>query len=316
MILKTGKQKEYELLDSGNGEKLERYGSYILRRPDPEALWEKRKDVKVWDKADLQFVRNGNKTKWMTKDGTPKSWYISYGDLNFSIRPTSFKHTGLFPEQLPNWQWMEKTIKTATSFNNFSGPRMREDEEPDREKLSKDSAVRKINVLNLFAYTGGATLACAKAGADVCHVDGSKTAVEWARVNAELSGLKDAPIRWITDDVLVFLKREVKRGRKYDAIIMDPPSFGHGPKDELWKIEEHFLELMKLCKEVLSSEPLFILINGYTAGYSSIAYENNLKEMMKEFKGEIETGELVIEESGNDILLPCGIFARWSSVRN
>jgi 23S rRNA (cytosine1962-C5)-methyltransferase len=300
MILKTGKQKEYELLDSGNGEKLERYGQYILRRPDPEALWEKRKETQIWDKADLQFVRNGNKTKWITKDGTPKSltaqagWDISYGDLNFSIRPTSFKHTGLFPEQLPNWKWMEKIISSA----------------------SLDYASKKISVLNLFAYTGGATLACAKAGAEVCHVDGSKTAVEWARENAELSGLKDAPIRWITDDVLVFLKREVKRGRKYDAIIMDPPSFGHGPKDELWKIEEHFLELMKLCKEVLSPEPLFILINGYTAGYSSIAYENNLKDIMKEYKGTIEIGELVIEESGSDRLLPCGIFARWNSVRN
>lgn len=286
MILKTGKQKEYELLDSGNGEKLERYGSYILRRPDPEALWQKSKDFIFWDKAELQFVRNGTKTKWIIKNGIPKSWDISYCDFNFSIRPTSFKHTGLFPEQLPNWQWMKELIKNASP--------------------------KKISVLNLFAYTGGATLACAKAGAEVCHVDGSKTAVEWARINAELSGLKDAPIRWITDDVLVFLKREVKRGRKYDAIIMDPPSFGHGPKDELWKIEEHFLELMKLCKEVLSNEPIFILINGYTAGYSGIVYENNLKDMMKDYKGEIEKGELVIEQTGSDRLLPCGIFARWS----
>lgn len=286
MILKTGKQKEYELLDSGNGEKLERYGSYILRRPDPEALWQKSKDFIFWDKAELQFVRNGTKTKWIIKNGIPKSWDISYCDFNFSIRPTSFKHTGLFPEQLPNWQWMKELIKNASP--------------------------KKISVLNLFAYTGGATLACAKAGAEVCHVDGSKTAVEWARINAELSGLKDAPIRWITDDVLVFLKREVKRGRKYDAIIMDPPSFGHGPKDELWKIEEHFLELMKLCKEVLSNEPIFILINGYTAGYSGIVYENNLKDMMKDYKGEIEKGELIIEQTGSDRLLPCGIFARWS----
>jgi len=286
MILKTEKQKEYELLDSGNGEKLERYGSYILRRPDPEALWQKSKDFIFWDKAELQFVRNGTKTKWIAKSGTPNNWEISYGDLNFSIRPTSFKHTGLFPEQLPNWKWMEELIKNTSP--------------------------KKVSVLNLFAYTGGATLACAKAGSDVCHVDGSKTAVEWARVNAELSGLKDAPIRWIVDDVLVFLKREIKRGRKYDAIIMDPPSFGHGPKDELWKIEEHFLELMKSCKEVLSDDPLFILINGYTAGYSSVVYENNLKDMMKNYKGEIEKGELVIEETGSDRLLPCGIFARWS----
>jgi 23S rRNA (cytosine1962-C5)-methyltransferase len=285
MILKINKQKDYELIDSGEGEKLERYGSYVLRRPDPEALWEKLKDTKLWDKAELKFVREGNKTKWIIKDGVPKSWNILYGGLDFVIRPTSFKHTGLFPEQLPNWEWVEELIKNG-----------------------KDD--KKISVLNLFAYTGGATLACVKAGAEVCHVDGSRTAVEWARENAKLSGLEDAPIRWITEDVLVFLRREVKRGRKYDAIIMDPPSFGHGPKDELWKIEENFLELMKLCKELLSDKPLFILINGYTAGYSRIAYENNLKNIQKEFGGTIESGELAIEESGTDRLLPCGIFAR------
>jgi len=295
MILKIQKQKDYELIDSGNGEKLERYGSYILRRPDPEALWGKSKDIKFWDKAELKFVREGNKTKWIIKDGVPRSWNILYGDLNFVIRPTSFKHTGLFPEQLPNWEWMERVMKN---------------EELRIKNLKLD---RKISILNLFAYTGGATLACAKAGAEVCHVDGSKTAVEWARENAKLSGLEDAPIRWITEDVLVFLKREVKRGRKYDAIIMDPPSFGHGPKDELWKIEENFLDLMKLCRELVSDNPLFILINGYTAGYSRIAYENNLKDIQKGFGGNIESGELAIEESDTDRLLPCGIFARWSS---
>jgi 23S rRNA (cytosine1962-C5)-methyltransferase len=294
MILKTTKQKDYELLDSGNGEKLERYGQYILRRPDPEALWEKKNSSVLWDNADLQFVRNNNKTKWISKEGVSKNWNIEFGGLNFSIRPTSFKHTGLFPEQLPNWVWTEKIIK------NY------------QLRIKNEKQDKKISVLNLFGYTGGATIACAKAGAEVCHVDGSKTAVEWARVNAELSGLKDAPIRWIVDDVLMFLKREIKRGRKYDAIIMDPPSFGHGPKDELWKIEEHFLQLMKLCKEILSDDPIFIIINGYTAGYSSIAYENNLKDIMKYYKGEIEKGELVIEESDSDRLLPCGIFARWS----
>lgn len=292
MILITKKQKDYELLDSGNGEKLERYGPYVLRRPDPEALWEKRKDSLYWDNAELQFVRNNNKTKWIAKEGTSRNWNIVFGGLNFSIRPTSFKHTGLFPEQLPNWEWTEKII------TNY--------------KLLINNEEKKPSVLNLFGYTGGATLAAAKAGAEVCHVDGSKTAVEWARINAQLSGLEDAPIRWIVDDVLMFLKREIKRGRKYDAIIMDPPSFGHGPKDELWKIEEHFLVLMKLCKEVLSDDPLFVIINGYTAGYSSIAYENNLKDIMKEYKGEIEKGELVIAESDGDRLLPCGIFARWS----
>jgi 23S rRNA (cytosine1962-C5)-methyltransferase len=288
MILKTTKQKEYELIDSGEGKKLERYGSYILSRPDPEALWKKSLSNFEWEKAQLEFIRNGTKNKWIIKNGIPNNWNISFGDLNFSVKPTSFKHTGLFPEQLPNWQWTEKLI--------------------NENKLKR---TLPIKVLNLFAYTGGATLACAKAGAEVCHVDGSKAAVDWARLNAELSGLKDAPIRWLIEDVTIFLKREIKRGRKYDAIIMDPPSFGHGPKDELWKIEEHFLNLMELCSQVLSDDPLFILINGYTAGYSSIVYQNNLMDMMKEYKGEIESGELVIEESTSKKLLPCGIFARW-----
>jgi 23S rRNA (cytosine1962-C5)-methyltransferase len=287
MILKTTKQKDYELLDSGDCKKLERYGSYLLIRPDPEALWKINLSNDIWDKAELKFSRNQMRTKWIIKDGVPKSWDISYGDLKFSIKPTSFKHTGLFPEQLPNWDWMMKIIAN-------------EDKKP--------------SVLNLFAYTGGATLACAKAGAEVCHVDGSKTAVAWARENAELSGLKDLPIRWIIEDVLIFLKREIKRGHKYDAIIMDPPSFGHGPKDELWKIEEHFLELMRLCKEILSDNPLFVVINGYTAGYSAIAYQNNLIDMMEKHKGNIEIGELVIEESNSKRLLPCGIFARWSKL--
>jgi 23S rRNA (cytosine1962-C5)-methyltransferase len=288
MILETKKQKDYELLDSGGGQKLERYGSYVLLRPDPEALWKKTLPATDWKNADLEFVRTGNRTKWITKKDTLRDWNISFGDLTFSIRPTSFKHTGLFPEQLPNWQWMESVIKkNAKSYNS------------------------PMSVLNLFAYTGGASLACAKAGAEVCHVDGSKTAVAWARENAELSGLKDAPIRWIVDDCLMFLKREIKRGRKYDAIVMDPPSFGHGPKDELWKIEESFLELMDLCKQILSDEPLFILINGYTAGYSPIAYENNLKDIMEGKNGTIEIGELVIKQTSSEKLLPCGIFARW-----
>ena len=291
MILKTTKQKDYELIDSGNGEKLERYGSFTIRRPDPEALWKKTQNLNIWDEASLTFVRSGNKTRWIVKDKDAKDWEISFGDLNFYIRPNSFKHTGLFPEQLPNWEWSTKLIKDSLS---------KRDTPP--------------SVLNLFAYTGGATLACTKAGAEVCHVDGSKTAVAWARDNAKLSGLENAPIRWIVEDVILFLKREIKRGRRYDGIIMDPPSFGHGPKDELWKIEEHFFLLMDLCKEILSDDPLFIIINGYTAGYSPIAYENNLKDMMHGYKGIIEKGELAIEESGSDRLLPCGIFARWSKV--
>jgi 23S rRNA (cytosine1962-C5)-methyltransferase len=292
MILKTTKQKDYELIDSGEGLKLERYGEYILSRPDPEALWKKSLSDKEWKNVDLEFIRNGTKNKWIIKHGVPNNWDILYGNLEFNIKPTSFKHIGLFPEQIPNWKWMEEIIKNhELGINN-----------------------EKIKVLNLFAYTGGATLVCAKAGAEVAHVDASKNAVEWARLNADISGLKDAPIRWLIEDVTLFLKREIKRGRKYDAIIMDPPAFGHGPKDEIWKIEEGFLNLMDLCKQLLSEEPLFILINGYTAGYSSIVYQNNLMDMMKDYKGKIEGGELVIEETKSKRLLPCGIFARWEKM--
>jgi len=313
MIEKLKKQKDYELIDSGEGEKLERYGKYIFCRPDPEALWNKNLDKKVWDKSDFKFIREGNKTKWIAKNGTPKDWVIEFGGFNFSIKLTSFKHVGLFPEQLSNWEWMEKLISSRVRLvDNFSGPRTRgTGAVPDHEKFST-SLTRSVSVLNLFAYTGGATLACAKAGAEVCHVDSSKMAVNWAKENAELSGLEDRPIRWMIEDVITFLKREIKRGRKYDAIIMDPPSFGHGTKDELWKIENDFLELMKLCGEILSDNPVFFLINGYTAGYSAIAYQNNLKFLVEKFGGKIESGELVIEQSDSDIILPCGIFARWS----
>lgn len=319
MIEIITKQKDYELVDSGEGMKLERYGQYIFSRPDPEALWLKMKDSLVWQKVDLEFIRKGNKTHWNIKNKVPKDWQIEYGGYNFLIKPTSFKHTGLFPEQLVNWQWMEEVItnyqlqitneKENTSGEKFAGGKGFSSE--SIAERGKSLRSQPVKVLNLFAYTGGATLACAKAGAEVCHVDASKHAVTWARENAKISGLEDKPIRWIVDDVLIFLKREVKRGNKYDAIIMDPPAFGHGPKDELWKIEEDFLELVKLCKNVLSDDPLFVLMNGYTAGYSPIMFENNLKWMMQDFNGEIESGELVIEESNSKRLLPCGIFARW-----
>jgi 23S rRNA (cytosine1962-C5)-methyltransferase len=205
--------------------------------------------------------------------------------LRFIIRPTSFKHTGLFPEQLPNWEWAGDKIRNAG---------------------------RPINVLNLFGYTGGATLAAARAGASVTHVDASKTAVAWAKENAAASGLADAPIRFIVEDVVAFVKREVKRGTKYDAIIMDPPAFGHGPDGELWKIEEHLLELMKLCQELLSDTPLFVLMSGYAAGYSPLAFGYNLEQFEKKFGGRVECGDLAIQQRGSERMLPCGIFARWS----
>lgn len=281
MDILINKTKEYELIDSGDGEKLERFSDFIVRRPDPEALWKKNKDIKMWENADFSFLKNKG---WSFKNKKIKEWIIEYADLNFIIRPTSFKHIGLFPEQIENWKWMSEIIKK-----------------------NKD---KEISVLNLFAYTGGASLVCLKAGASVCHLDASKNAVLWAKENARVSGLEDKPIRWVVDDVMAFLKREIKRGKKYDAIIMDPPAFGHGPKDELWKIEESFLELMDLSKKLLSDNPIFFLVNGYTAGYSATVYENNLKEIFKD-TGSIEKGELLIKEGCGERLLPSGIYARW-----
>ncbi len=280
ITLTTKASEGYELLDSGLEEKLERYGKVVLARPDPQALWPKKLGDSHWGIANGRYVREGREGQWLTKN-LPKQWEIEFGGLKFLIKPTSFKHTGLFPEQLSNWEWMRKQI------------------------------VPGVKVLNLFGYTGGATLAAAQAGAEVTHVDASKTAMTWARENAKLSDLDDKPIRWIVEDALVYLRREIKRGSSYDAIIMDPPAFGHGPKDELWKFEEHFLELMRLCGELLSKKPIFVLINGYAAGYSPLAFAYNLEPIVKKFGGDIEYGDLTIEESGSKRLLPCGIFARW-----
>jgi 23S rRNA (cytosine1962-C5)-methyltransferase len=291
-ILTTKSSADYDLLDSGEGEKLERFGKFTLSRPDPQALWPKRLDEKEWKRADAYFLRSEAGADWSFRKEVPPKWAIDFAGLKFWIKPTAFKHTGLFPEQSPNWEWLKKTI--------------------ERSKEAKKEEY--IEILNLFGYTGGATLACAQAGAKVVHIDGSKAAITWARDNAELSGLKDKPIRWIVEDARTFVEREIRRGRQYDGIIMDPPSFGHGPEDELWKIEDHFLALMENCKKLLKPEPLFFLINGYSAGYSAIAYENNLLPLKEKFGGEIEMGELAIEESGKpQRMLPCGIFARWSA---
>ncbi len=287
LILTTKAQKDYELLDSGDSEKLERYGSRIIRRPDPQTLWKKSLSEVQWKSADANFKKTEKNSGWISKFNTDEKWPITFGSLNFNIRLTTFKHTGLFPEQLSNWVWMSEKIKKAK---------------------------RPISVLNLFGYTGGATLACSQAGASVCHVDGSKTAITWARENAALSRLEKNPIRWILDDAREFVKREIKRGVRYDAVIMDPPAFGHGPKKELWKIEDHFVSLFDIVQEVLNDNPLFVLINGYASGYSSIAYENNLLELQKKYKGILEKGELTIEESKTGRLLPCGIFARWAGI--
>ena len=301
VTLTTEPEKGYELIDSGEEEKLERYGAYVLARPDPQALWPKQLPESEWKKADAWYERTGKEGKWHTRKDLPKEWRVSFGGLTFIVRPTSFKHVGLFPEQLPNWQWIDSTIR------------------------ANGSTVSAPKVLNLFAYTGGATLAAAAAGAEVVHLDASKTAVQWAKENAAASGLSEKSIRFIVDDALAFVKKELKRGSRYDGILLDPPAFGHGPKDELWKIEEHLLPLLELCKELLSEHPLFFLVNGYASGYSPLAFAHNLASLTNR-GGDIEYGELTIQESAQcsvlsaqrdsqkeGRLLPAGIFARWST---
>lgn len=287
LITETVGSGGYELLDSGDGEKLERYGTVIMARPDPQALWGKRMLEDEWSKAKAYFSRAAANAQWKLAPDVPPKWKINFAGLSFWIRPTAFKHTGLFPEHAPNWHWIGEKIRAAH---------------------------RPVSVINLFGYTGGATLAAAQAGASVVHVDGSRVAVSWARENAEASGLKDAPIRWIVDDARAFLKREIKRGKQHDGIIIDPPAFGHGPDGNAWKIENDLVPFLELCKETMSEAPLFFLVNGYASGYSAIAYKNNLEMLMEGKKGTIEMGELSIRESGEKgRLLPCGIFARWQN---
>lgn len=279
----TKKSTDYELIDSGEAEKLERFGGFILRRPDPQALWNKNLESGVWDKFNARFVASGRSGSWKKGKDFPETWNIGLSGIKFLLSLSSFKHTGIFPEQSENWRWIEETVKKAGG---------------------------QISVLNLFGYTGGATLAAAKAGAAVCHVDGSKTSINRAAENAKLSGLDSKPIRWIVDDVLSFVKREFRRGNYYDAIIMDPPAYGHGPDREVWQIEKHLPELITECRKILSPDPIFVLMNGYASGYSAVAYKNNLSDLLGNRPVSIEHGELLIE-GGNNRLLPSGIFARW-----
>ena len=315
LVTKPG--ADYELLDSGEGEKLERFGTFTLARPDPQALWPKRLATDQWKKADASFTRDAASADWTFRNKLPEKWEISLAGLKFWIKPTPFKHVGLFPEQSANWEWLRMVIKGASGIGTSSDPAklaplaLRSDN--SRFLESSMSEAPSVEVLNLFGYTGGATLACAQAGAKVVHIDGSKAAMAWARENAELSGLADKPVRWIIEDARLFVGREIRRGRQYDGIVMDPPAFGHGPDSELWKIEEHLLPLIKSCSMLLKPKPLFFLINGYSAGYSPIAYKNNLLSLKEKFGGEIEMGELTLEEKDSKRLLPCGIFARWSA---
>lgn len=282
-ILRSEPEEGYELLDSGDGEKLERYGEVVLRRPDPQALWPKAMEEAEWKKARASYGGEG-KGRWVHKEDVPEHWPIGFGGLNFNIRLSAFKHTGIFPEHKPNWEWMSGIIRDAA---------------------------RPVSVLNLFGYTGGATLAAAKAGAEVCHLDGSKVAINWAKENAKDSGLADKPVRWILDDAALFVKRELKRGHRYDGIVMDPPAFGHGPSGELWKIEDDLVPFIGECVELLSDDPLFLLVNGYASGYSAVAYGNMIGHFLGD-RGKMEIGELTIAEKGGRDL-PAGIFGRWKN---
>lgn len=276
--------KDYEVIDTSNGEKLERWGDYILVRPDPQVIWDTPKNLMGWKKPNGHYHRsNKGGGQWEFFD-LPEQWSINYGKLTFNLKPFSFKHTGLFPEQATNWDWFSKLIKNAG---------------------------RPIKVLNLFAYTGGATIAAAAAGASVTHVDASKGMVGWAKENAISSGLGQAPIRWIVDDCMKFVQREIRRGNTYDAIIMDPPSYGRGPKGEIWKIEEAIHPLVKDCAQLLSREPLFFLINSYTTGLSPAVLSYLISLELKAFKGHVDAQDIGLPISSNGLVLPCGSSARW-----
>jgi len=275
--------KDYEILDMANGEKLERWGNYILERPDPQIVWQDKTFKDKWKNVDAIYHRSKKGGGyWENINDIKASWQVKYKDLTFNIKQMGFKHTGLFPEQAVNWDYMIDKIKNSN---------------------------RKIKVLNLFAYTGGATVACAYAGADVVHVDSSRGMVLWAKENIESSNLTDRYVRFIVDDVIKFVKREIRRGNKYDAIIMDPPSFGRGANGEVWNIEESLYPLIKLCMEVLSDNPLFFLINSYTTGMSPKVLENILYMTLdKKYKGKISSGEVGLPMKDSNLILPCGIY--------
>ena len=276
--------KDYEVLDCSQGEKLERWGDYLLIRPDPQVIWDTPKTLKGWRKCNAHYHRSKKGGgEWEFFD-LPSQWAIHYRDLTFNLKPFSFKHTGLFPEQAANWDWFSEKIRQTG---------------------------RPVKVLNLFAYTGGATLAAAAAGAAVTHVDASKGMVTWAKENAVSSGLKDAPIRWLVDDCTKFVEREIRRGNHYDAIIMDPPSYGRGPKGEIWKIEDSIHPFIKLCTKLLSDQPLFFLVNSYTTGLAPAVLTYMLSTELKDFGGHIESQEIALPVTSSGLFLPCGASGRW-----
>lgn len=278
--------KEYELIDTSSGERLERWGDKILIRPDPQIIWKTPKNNPLWRKADARYHRsNSGGGKWEVYKKLPDVWNVSYNDIVFGVKPMGFKHTGIFPEQAVNWDFVINKIR---------------------------SSQRQLNVLNLFAYTGGATLACLKAGAKVCHVDASKGMVQWAKENANLSGVADKPVRWIVDDCVKFVQREIRRGNKYDGIIMDPPSYGRGPGGEIWKLEEQLFPLVELCSQVLSENAVFMILNSYTTGLSPAVMQYLLGvTIAKRFGGDVSSEEIGLKVSDTGLSLPCGSTAIW-----
>ena len=280
------KWQDYRLLDATDGFRLESWGGVILVRPDPQVVWKFERKSPLWSNAHRVYHRSSSGGgHWEYRKKFADRWNVGYDTLTFAVSPTGFKHTGLFPEQATNWDEYAKMIKKEN---------------------------RQINVLNLFGYTGGATLACAAAGAKVCHVDSSKGMVQWGKENAALSGLSGAPIRWIVDDCMKFVAREIRRGNKYDGIIMDPPSYGRGPNGEVWKLEENIFDLLEMCSQILSDDPLFVAVNSYTTGVSPSVMEYMLSVMLKDrYKGRVKAEEigLVVESTG--MALPCGSTAFW-----
>lgn len=281
------KWEQYSILDTSSEEKLEDWNGVKLIRPDPQIIWKTPKNENLWNSADGHYHRSSSGGgSWEYRNSKPQgSWKMSYGNLTFKIKPTGFKHTGLFPEQAVNWDFMRDRIRESGS---------------------------DVNILNLFAYTGGATLACAEAGASVCHVDASKGMVAWARENAQLSGLSDKPVRWIVDDCEKFVKREIRRGKKYDGIVMDPPSYGRGSGGEIWKLEDSIYDLVELCSQVLTEKPLFFLLNSYTTGLSPAVMAYILDSILvKKFGGSVTSDEIGLPVKSSNMALPCGSTAIW-----
>ncbi len=280
--------KDYELLDTTAGERLERWGDIILIRPDPQIIWDTPKDHPLWQNAHARYLRSGTGGgHWEYRKKVPEAWNIAYGELTFQLKPMGFKHTGVFPEQAVNWDWMASAIRPAG---------------------------RPVRVLNLFAYTGGATLACAAAGAEVCHVDASKGMVAWAKGNAAVSGLQSKPVRWLVDDCIKFVQREQRRGSRYDGIVMDPPSYGRGPGGEVWKLEEQLYGLVQLCLPLLSDNPLFFILNSYTTGLSPAVMEYLLGACLhNRFGGSVSSSEIGLPVSATGLALPCGSTAIWQN---